>query len=432
MLDPAPRSYAKGVRLFRRLSGPVVGQDLSLDVEAWLLDRALQEDDLIALFRALIERLLALGLPLDRVSLHVGTLHPQLIGFAWVWNSEDDLTDEMQVPGSLLATASYRDNPIAQVLERRIVYRARLEGEEAGDAAPLMRDLKAQGYSDYIALPVGSGSYSNALTLASRRSGGFAEEELRLLKRILQLFALHVERHLLLRVTQNVLDTYLGPAASSEVLTGSIQRGSGRAIRAVIWVSDLRGFTALSDRLSGPEVTAILNLYFECLVEAIAAAGGEVLKFVGDGLLAVFPFADERDPDGVAAAALSAAQSALAALERLNAEPPEVLAGIEGWHPLRNGIALHEGEVFFGNVGGPQRLDFTVIGRAVNEASRVEALSKDLGRSLLITAPVAERLQTRLEPLGAHALSGLAERLALFGLPEGQGALPPTGPPTGT
>lgn len=426
MLDQAPRSYAKGVRLYRRLSGPIARLDLNLEIEAWLLDQALQEDDLIALFRALIDRLSALGLPLDRVSLHVGTLHPQLIGFAWLWNSEDDLTDEMQVPASLLTTASYRDNPIAQVLERRIVYRARLEKSEEGDA-PLMRELKAQGFSDYICLPVGSGSYANAMTFASRRSGGFSEDDLRRLKRILSLFALHVERHLLLRITQNVLDTYLGLAASSEVLAGTIQRGSGRAIRAVIWVSDLRGFTDLSDRLSGPQVTAILNAYFECLVGAIAAEGGEVLKFVGDGLLAVFPFDDTRAPEDVAAAALAAAKAALAALEHLNAEPPLALAEIDGWHPLRNGIALHEGEVFFGNVGGPQRLDFTVIGRAVNEASRVEAMSKALGRSLLITAPVAAYLQEPLHDLGAQRLRGLAEPLGLFAPLNDQDAPPPTG-----
>ena len=208
--------------------------------------------------------------------------------------------------------------------------------------------------------------------------------------------------------------TYLGAAAGGRVLDGLIKRGAGEPIQSVIWVSDLRGFTDLSERLSGPDMITLLNVYFGCLAGAVLDQGGEVLKFIGDGLLAVFPFASFETEQAAAQAALTAAEQAYSDLERLNATPPAEITTIAGWHPLRTGIALHEGEVFFGNVGAPGRLDFTVIGRAVNAASRVEALSKSLGRTILITETVAARLDRPLDDLGRHPLRGVAQPVAIF------------------
>jgi adenylate cyclase len=159
---------------------------------------------------------------------------------------------------------------------------------------------------------------------------------------------------------------------------------------------------------------ALLNAYFERLVGAVIDHDGEVLKFIGDGLLAVFPF-DAFDSEKTAAnASLAAAEAALAAVEALNDAPPADLAAIEDWRPLHTGIALHEGEVFFGNVGAPERLDFTVIGRAVNTASRVEALTKTLCRPILITSPVAALIDRPLDDLGPHSLRGVAEPVTIF------------------
>jgi adenylate cyclase len=267
---------------------------------------------------------------------------------------------------------------------------------------PLLADLKRQGISDYIALPLrAGGAYHNAATAATKRPGGFEEAHLAALRRVFRLFALHVERHIALRI-------------SRKVLRGSIKRGDGEPIRAILWASDLRGFTDLADRLDERDMIALLNAYFERLVGAVMAHDGQVLKFIGDGLLAVFPFLAFANEAEAAAAALAAAEEALAAVEDLNRAPPEALAAIEGWRPLRSGIALHDGEVFFGNVGGPERLDFTVIGPAVNAASRVEALSKTLARPILITEPVARLLSAPLEPLGEHVLRGLARPMGLF------------------
>ena len=158
----------------------------------------------------------------------------------------------------------------------------------------------------------------------------------------------------------------------------------------------------------------LLNAYFEAFAGAVLAEGGEVLKFIGDGLLAVFPLEDGDDSRRAGMAALNAAKAAQAALDRLNQSPTARLAAIEGWQPLRAGIALHEGEVFFGNIGAPERLDFTVIGPAVNEAARVEGLHKTTGCGILITEAAARHIDAPVRRLGDYALRGIAAPLTIF------------------
>jgi len=399
-IDPAPRAYPAFVTLMRRAAG---GRERApaactiADIEAWLLGPALREADMLSLVDRLFWMLRATGLPLDRASLHVGTLHPQLIGFAWNWLLQDGLCDEVKVAAESLRTEAYRRNPLYRVIEFGETVQAR--PGDAGDAAryPLVAELAKSGFTDYIALPLSGAAYHNAATVATRHDGGFSAEQRAQLDRVLGIFALHVERHIAVLIAQNALGAYLGGLAARRVLSGSIRRGGGEAIRAVIWVSDLRGFTDLSERLAGPDMIALLNAYFEEMAGAVLAQGGEVLKFVGDG-------------------ALAAARDAIARFERLNADPPPALAAIAGWRPLRSGIALHEGEVFFGNIGAPDRLDFTVIGPTVNQASRVEALQKGLNRPVLVTDQVARLLDEKLESLGEHALRGVARKVTIYGL----------------
>jgi adenylate cyclase len=417
-LDPAPRSYAPSVSLLRRADrGPSAApaQTTIADIEAWLLSDAMGADDLLALFEELAWRLVAAGVPLARTSLHVGTLHPQVFGFAWNWERADGLCDEVKVAEATLKTDAYRRNPLFRVVEYGEVFRADTSDPEIVSRYPLMAELARRGITEYVVMPLrAGGAYHNAASVATKQAGGFSDADRANISHILKLFALHVERHIVLRIAANVLDTYLGAAAGGQVLAGSIKRGAGEPIRAIIWASDLRGFTDLSDRLAGSDIVALINAYFERLAGAVMAESGEVLKFIGDGLLAVFPYASFKSEQAAARASLAAAQGALGAVDALNEAPPPGLARIDGWRPLRTGIALHEGEVFFGNVGAPERLDFTVIGTAVNTASRVETLTKSLGRSILITEPVARRLDCPLEALGEHALRGLAAPLAIF------------------
>ncbi len=415
------RQYPPAVTLIRRAERGPAAAPATTDpggIEAWLLDEAALETDLLALLEGFLWRLVAAGFPLARASMHVGTLHPQLIGFAWIWVRADGYCDEVKVAEAALRTDSYLRNPMKRVIEDGETIRRRPQDAAAQAEFPLMAELAAGGITDYLALPLGgSATLHNAMTMATAADGGFTEAQVQGLRRLYRLFALHVEGHIMRRIAENISTAYLGAEAGRKVLDGAIRRGAGEPVRAIIWVSDLRGFTTLSDRLAGPDMLAVLNAYFERLAGAVLAGGGDVLKFMGDGMLAVFPFTDETAARSAARRALTAAEAAMAALAAVNRDPPAELIGIEGWNPLASGIALHEGEVFFGNIGAPARLDFTVIGPAVNEAARVEALTKTLGRPILLTAPVVRRLGLPLRSLGSHGLRGVGEAMELFTTP---------------
>jgi adenylate cyclase len=416
-LDPSPRHYPPSVMLVRRSArGPAAAPAVTSlsEIESWLLHDATGERDMLLFVESFIWRLIAAGLPIARLSLHIGTLHPQLIGFAWNWTSADGLCDEVKVEEAATLTDSFKRNTLFRIFSTGESIRRDPRTPQAQAEFPLMREFAEAGLTDYLAFPLSGGGHRNAITIATGRSDGFSDAELASLTPILGLFALHVERHTALRIAGNALNAYLGQDAARQVLNGSIKRGAGESIRAVIWVSDLRGFTALSDRLSGSEMLALLNAYFEIMAGAVLAHGGEVLKFIGDGLLAVFPLTGPGQIGRAAQSALAAAQQALAGLDAINADPPAALAAVADWRPLRAGIALHEGEVFFGNIGSPERLDFTVIGAAVNETSRVEALSKTLGRSILVTGAVARHLEGTMDPLGEHALRGVVAPIAIY------------------
>jgi adenylate cyclase len=416
-LDPAPRQYPATVMLVKRSARGIAaapsGTALA-DIEQWLLHDAIREKDFLAFLESFLWRLVVAGAPIDRVSLHMGTLHPQLVGFAWNWSRIDGLCDEVKVADTATATPSFLRNPISRVFESGEALRRDVRDPSVAEEFPLLGELARDGFSEYIALPLSGGLYRNAVTLATRQDGGFAPADLDRIKPLLSIFALHFERHSALRISGNALDAYLGAGAAAKVLAGSIKRGAGEAVHAVVWVADLRGFTALSDQLSPADLIALLNAYFETIAGAVLAQGGEVLKFIGDGLLAVFPFQSFGTAAQAARAALEAAHQALRGLDVLNAQPPPELAGVDGWRPLRAGIALNEGEVFFGNIGAPERLDFTVIGAAVNEASRVEALQKTLKRNILITEAVARHLDGGLDHLGAHQLRGVAAPISIY------------------
>ncbi len=412
--DPAPRSYAPFVSAVRRSArGPASAPAETTVAETvdWLLQNRTVDDDPLAMIESFFWRLRAAGLPVDRGSFHVGTLHPQIAGYAWNWRAADGLTDEVIVSPGADGQDAYLRNPLRPVFEKGEAVRGSPARAEDRARFRMFEELHAQGVTDYVCRPIGRrGARWNAATFATTRPGGFTEDDIERLNRIFDLATLHIERRISDLVARNVAAAYLGEVAGAEVLRGAIARGDGRAIRAVIWVSDMRGFSERADRLLPGETTAMLNLYFEALAGAVTAEGGDVLKFIGDGLLAVFPTGSGEAEAAVRA--LRAARAGLARLARLNEAPPEGLAAAA--LPLETGIALHLGEVFFGNVGAPDRLDFTVIGAAVNEAARVEALTKALGRPILLTEPVAALAEAPLEEMGAHPLRGVSRPVRLF------------------
>ena len=234
------------------------------------------------------------------------------------------------------------------------------------------------------------------------RPGGFSEREIVDLSAVSERLSIAADMNSQRQIAANVLKAYLGPQTGRKVLAGQIRRGSGEAIAAVLWLSDLRRFTQMSDQLAGESVVGILNDLFDLQARAIVTYGGEILKFVGDGLLAIFPVATPEEPARTAKNALAAAQEAQAALGALRAT-----ASLAGAPPLEIVIALHYGTVIYGNIGAADRLDFTVIGPAVNLVSRIETIAKSLDLPLIVSDDFADAYGEALKSLGLHQLRGL-------------------------
>jgi adenylate cyclase len=291
------------------------------------------------------------------------------------------------------------------------ILRRRLEGPDARFDFSVLHDLKARGATDYFALPVGGafGPRAYMATYVTDRAGGFLEREIADLTAVSERLSIVADMNSQRQIAENVLKAYLGPQTGRKVLAGQIRRGSGESIAAVLWSSDLRRFTQMSDRLPGESLIGILNDLFDLQAKAIARHGGEILKFIGDGLLAIFPVANPDEAARAATNALAAAQEALAALGALRAQ-----AAAAGEPPLEIVIALHYGNVIYGNVGAADRLDFTVIGPAVNLVSRIEAIAKSLDLPLVVSDNFSDAYGGTLTSLGRHQLRGLDAPHELF------------------
>jgi adenylate cyclase len=267
-------------------------------------------------------------------------------------------------------------------------------------------DLRAEGVTDYVVSPL---RFTNGdihfASWATKQPSGFTDAEIAAIDSVVTPLARVAEIRALHRVASILLSTYVGQNAGERVLAGQIRRGHTDKIHAAIWLSDMRGFTKLADRLPPQALVDLLNRYFDCQVPPIVDHGGEVLKFMGDGLLAIFPIALAADSGKICAAALAAAQVARGNVATLNEETG-----------VRFGLALHVGDVLYGNIGSGNRLDFTTIGPAVNLAARLEKLAGQLGRSVLASQEFAKHCGGHFESIGNFAVAGFAEEQTAFGL----------------
>ncbi|MDP6814260.1 MAG: adenylate/guanylate cyclase domain-containing protein [Alphaproteobacteria bacterium] len=353
------------------------------------------------------EQLHAGGIPLYRLSYIQRTLHPEFIGYGFFWRRGHGV-DKVRAPISIEDQSEYRDNPLPAVFEHGKTVRVRLE-READPQAPLLRQLQAEGATDYVALPViFTDGRIDGLSVTSDAPGGFSRQDLDRMFALQFMFARIVEIHNLRATATNLLDTYVGHDAGARILDGAIHRGDGETIRAVIWYCDLRGFTGLSDHLPRDDLIGMLNDFFACMAGPVEAAGGQVLKFVGDAMLAIFRIGAD-DEKTVAGTALDAAHQAVGAAERLNRQRQA-----DGKPNLDFGLALHIGDVMYGNIGAPSRLDFTVIGPAVNLAARLQAQSRDIGHAILCSAEIAALRPGRVVSCGPHRMKGMAAAVEVF------------------
>jgi len=364
----------------------------------WLLAPSTGALDHAGFVESLCERLVAAGLPLSVASLSLRTRHPEIYVLNGRW-TRDEGTTITRYPRNARSHQRYLDSPIRVVRETQQALRIDLGAENV--YYPVCAELKAAGMTDYFIQPMlsGRGGHSFA-SWCTDQPGGFTDEQIDVLQAIAPTLALRMDSATAHLATHLLLQVYLGRNAAHRVLGGAFERGSGERIEAAIWFCDLRGFTRLSDHTDVEQVIDVLDRYFEVVAEQIRAGGGEILKFIGDAVLAVFPIAGS--PEAACGHALQAAEAALADAHALGPD-------------LSFGIALHRGEVFYGNIGATERLDFTVIGPAVNEASRVEGMCKSLQCDLLLTEDFARHVDgRRLRSLGRHSLRGVDRTQELF------------------
>jgi adenylate cyclase len=390
------------------LGAPISGGQ----VGRWILREGPHIDSDVEMFDELCWRLLGDGVPLWRATLYMGTLHPLIRGIGARWLRELKLIEEFRILHGSEETDEYLRSPIRPAIERGTPFRRRLL--EDTPEYPLLSKIRKAGATDYFALALNrTFRRFPVVTWATDRPSGFSDTDIAALEDINPALAAIVETRAVRRISANLLDTYLGPQAGRRILAGQILRAQGERMRAVIMMTDMRDFTGLSDRLPGDAVIELLDDYFDAIVSPIQANKGEILKFMGDGVLAIFLTEDDEDFAPSSLRALAAATQGLERLAAINQARRETERT-----EVRTGIGLHLGEVIYGNVGSADRLDFTVIGPAVNLASRIEGLTKRLLRPLLTTAAFAKICPRPLVSLGFHPVRGLLQPEEVFGLPD--------------
>ena len=373
----------------------------------WLVEMRRKRQRATILFDGFCRRLLDLGLPVDRASLHLPQLHPQIRARTYVWERESGGAVETGWQHGTESSSIYLDSPIRVVFETRQTLHCPIEPEAQTYEFPVLRDLARRGYRDYVAFPiVFSEGMTNTLTVATFRKTGLDAQDMDVVETAIPYLAVLLELNHVYRTARDLLATYLGRQTGGEVLNGTIKRGDVRRIEAVLWACDLRDFTALSQNLDLDQVIPLLNDYFEAVGGAVERHGGEVLKFIGDALLAIFPVDDsEESKHRACEAALSAAKDAL--------------DGIAATRPrIQCGIALHVGEAMYGNIGVSNRLDFTVIGPDVNLVSRIETVASGIVPPIALSESFAARCTHPLRSLGKRRFKGIDEPREVFTLAE--------------
>jgi len=409
------------------LSGPL---DLS-NFPALIVERGLRGVPLAEQVDAFCRGLVQTGFPARRFNMSIGTLHPRHGAQSYVWRPDGIATELHPRRRTEEERDAYQRSPIHHLRStNNLTLRRRLD-IGGPDDFPILTDLKQAGMTDYAARIV----YFDDASQESTRSGpvelldrpdplqgiffscatdearGFDEQHLRQVGELLPVFALAVKARATFDVAHTLLETYLGEDAGARVLTGEIDRHSVRTIQAVIWLCDLRGFSRIASRVDSDELIELLDVYLELMARPVLDNRGQILKFMGDGFLATFDLANASQ-EVVCADAVNAAEQLVNTLPAFNAERRE-----RGRQTLDLGVGIHMGQVLYGNIGTKERLDFTVVGSAVNEASRIEGLCRPLGRKVLVSSRVSEGApfsRPKLISLGVHALRGIREPQELF------------------
>ena len=347
---------------------------------------------------------------MSRFNLGVFALHPEMAGYAVLWEEGMDTPMEAPIRREDTLKPIYLESPIRWIVETGSLAQFDLENPEQDHEFSVLDEFRSQGHTEYRGFPIGYGEEGVAvLTVCTRRPGGFEAEEIAGLTKLFPMLRLLIEIVEFRRLTKTVLHTYLGPNTGDLVLAGKILRGQGETIQAAVWLCDLRGFTALTEEYGPFAMIEIMNLYFDCVAEAVWEENGEILKFMGDAMLVVFRITDEVSPGDAARRGVRAAVSAHHRLADLSSQRTA-----EGLSALYAGIAVHLGEVVYGNIGAKTRLDFTVMGSSVNLVARIQSLTGELREPVLFSSQVAEHLDDPVESIGEYSFKGVQNPVDVF------------------
>lgn len=395
----------------------------SFDATDWLLREGWRLPSPQEFIRTLCDHLVQQGgVHLSRMFCLVRVLHPQVSAETYTWRRRTGAVETVSAPCGMLDSALFRESPCAALFEGKAAIRRRLDVPVVRLDYPVLRDLKAEGATDYVAMPVPfADGQINVVSFGTDRRGGFTAADLEVLNGILPAFGPVLDFQTMRRTTVTLLSAYLGRRTGERVLRGLVRLGDGEVIRSVICFCDLRDSTHLADTLPRPEFLAILNQFFDAAARPILEHGGEVLQYNGDAVLAIFPIADPINPGYRHAKpvpeacenALAAANHIVARFAELNRQRERSRLG-----PLGYGLAVHEGEVTYGNIGVPERLAFTVVGPAANEAARLADMCKTLMRPILLSEEFARCFPGQWVSLGKHTLRGVGTPQEVFTLPE--------------
>jgi len=388
---------------------PVAAQ-LENDVVRWLTNDTRDERFIDNIFAELCIRLQRAGIPVKRATLHFLINHPQWLGARIVWADGMREAEINRVDYDVRNRPEYIGSPANEIYDGGVEeLRENLERDPSlGRKHAVYDEMRAKGLTEYVAWPLyHTLGRRHFVTFATDRPGGFDDAHIAGLLKLLPVLALVSEIRMKNRLARTLLETYVGPHAADLILAGATRRGSGTTVRAAIMICDLRDFTRISDSWPRDDVIYLLNDYFDALSEPIARHGGEILKFMGDGLLAIFPLSEPAACANLLHA-VAEAREALSALSERNS--------LTGAAPLNYGVGVHLGDVMYGNIGSLTRLDFTVIGPAVNMASRIETLTKQVGKQVLLSRAFADVVKADfdLEPVGEFPVRGFSEPIELF------------------
>lgn len=365
------------------------------------------------------------GIAVQRLRIFIRTLHPIISASSYRWERGVDEVERYDVGYEVREKETFTNSPLMPIFEGMGGVRRWIGPDDDDDDFPIMADLRAEGATDYVGMPMRfSDGQINAITISTDQPGGFTTEQLGWIHEVLPPLSRFYEVHAKRRASETLMKTFLGEHTGRRVLDGLIRRGDGESIHAVIWFCDLRNSTPIAESMGREAFLDYVNRFFDCMAGSVMDQGGEVLRFIGDAVLAIFPIGSPTagpmdDARSGACVAFDACNNAAAAAREAGRRIVEAnkLCVDEGAPEIGYGIGMHVGDVTYGNIGTQDRLEFTVIGAAANEAGRIEGLTKKLEKPVIVSQSFADIYMGKLERLGAQTLRGVDKPQNVYALP---------------